>query len=74
LLNPLSLEFLSLAAADRPAARRRTQHVQDERHRAQSVEQEGDDGAEHTAVGVGGFGRRHHDGDVQPGDGDEMHG
>ncbi len=62
-----------LPCLDGPLACRCAHQIHHQRHRPQPVEHKGDDGAEHGAVGVGGFGHCHHQCDIKPGDGNDVH-
>jgi hypothetical protein len=61
-----------LALLDRAAPARRAHQVNHQCHRRQSVQKKCEDGAQHGARGVGGFGHRHHHDDVEPADHDQM--
>jgi polyhydroxyalkanoate synthase len=70
---PCARCFSRFACADRLAPLRRGHQVKHQCHRAEPIQEKGHNGTEQRALGVGGFGHRHHEGDVEPTDGDEVH-
>jgi hypothetical protein len=53
---------------------RRCQQVHHQGQRPNALEKERDDSPQQAALGMGGLGDRHHQGDVDPGNSDKVHG
>jgi hypothetical protein len=64
--------FHFLVQSSPPAGR--VEQVQNQSQWRQTIKQKSDESAEQTALGVEGFGHSHHQGDVNPSNGYQVHG
>jgi hypothetical protein len=55
------------------AAQRRSHDVHQQRHGKDAIQQECDDGTHHAALGTKGFSKTHEQGDIEPGNNDQVH-
>ncbi|MNT42064.1 hypothetical protein D3C72_1784630 [compost metagenome] len=73
LLCVVSSLLRRFARLDLAFARRRAQDVHQDAHGQHSIQPKGDQRAQHRALGTGGFCHGHHEGDVGPGNYDQVH-